>query len=63
MAKLPTEIYHKMKRVFEMHEECSLQGQRERKMSKANFKKMMEGKFSAKLQNFKTFQGLEVCIS
>ena len=58
MAMLPSPIYKKMKEVFvEQYEMGELKNQKSRKR---NLQKMLEGKFSPKLQHFKIFQGLTV---
>lgn len=62
MAMLPSPIYMKMKEVFRRYEMGELKNQKSRKMSKQNLQKLMEGKYSPKLQHFKIFQGLTVSL-
>ena len=49
-----------MQRVFELYENHQLKGQRKLRMDDVTLQKMMEGQFSAKLFQFKPFQGLKV---
>ena len=61
MALQPPDIYHTMQRVFAMYEEGSLMGQSiKNKTGTEGLKKALQGKFSAKLNHFKMFQGLKV---
>ena len=62
MALLPAQTYLKMQRVFSMYEEGKLKGQKQRKMSQANIRKVLDGKFSQKLYHFKPFKDLQVSL-
>ena len=62
MALLRGTIYFKMQEVFIMFEEGRLKGQKTKKMEGVTLQKALEGKLAPKLQHFKIFQGLEVCI-
>ena len=62
MALQPPDIYHTMQRAFAMYEEGSLLGQSTKsRRGTDGLKKALQGKFSAKLNHFKMFQGLKVC--
>lgn len=60
MATLTTSIYHKMQAVFAMFEEGKLKGQKKREMKGVVVQRALEGKYAAKLHQFKIFQGLDV---
>lgn len=60
MALLPASIYHNMQLVFAMFEKGELKDQKPRCMKGVTLQKALEGKLSAKLPQFKVFQGLEV---
>ena len=62
MALQPCCIYHKMQQVFLNYEEGSLKGQKSRELKGLTLQKALEGKFAAKLTQFKVFQGLKVCF-
>ena len=62
MALQPTEVYDRMQNVFELFENHQLKGQRKPRRDDVTFQKMMEGQYSAKLYQFKPFQGLKVLI-
>ncbi len=60
MAIQPSPVYHKMQQVFLLHEHGQLKGEKLREMKGSAINKGMDGKFSAKLTDFKIFQGLQV---
>lgn len=62
MALQPSFIYHKMQDVFTKYEEGKLKGQKERFMKGVMLQKAIEGKLTAKLPQFKIFQGLSVSV-
>ena len=63
MAWQPSPIFHKMKEVFTRFEDGKLKGQKPTKDSRQSLQKLMEGKYSAKLGHYKTFQGLPICLA
>ena len=60
MALQPSQVYHKMQAVFQHFEDGTLKGQKKRQMMGITLQKAIEGKFAAKLPQFKIFQGLKV---
>ena len=60
MALQPPSVYHKMQRVFSMFEAGELKEQKRPTATAASRKKALQGHYSAKLQHFKMFQGLQV---
>lgn len=46
-----------------MYEECSLKGQKGRELKGLTLMKALEGRYAAKLTQFKIFQGLKVCVN
>ena len=60
MALQSCSIYHKMQQVFLKYEEGSLKGQKSRELKGVTQQKALEGRFAAKLTQFKVFQGLKV---
>ena len=60
MALQPCSIYHKMQQVFLQYEEGTLKGQKSRELKGLTLQKALEGRFAAKLTQFKVFQGLKV---
>ena len=60
MALQPTQVYHKMKMVFEEMERGRLKGQSEHVLTISNASKALSGQYSAKLNHFKPFQGIKV---
>lgn len=61
MALQPPNVYHLMQSVFGMHEEGRLKGQKFRtNKTEISKKKAMQGQYSAKIHQFKMFQGLLV---
>ena len=62
MASQKAHIYHKMQAVFFKYEEGGLKGQKQRELKGATLNRAMEGKYAAKLTQFKIFQGLDVSL-
>ena len=60
MALQPSHVYHRMKTVFLKYEEGKLKGQKVRDLKGLSLQKALEGRYAAKLPQFKVFQGLQV---
>ena len=60
MALQPSHIYHKMQEIFCMYEEGTLKGQKHRELKGLSLQKALEGRYAAKLTQFKVFQSLKV---
>ena len=60
MALQPTDMHHKMKKIFEEMKKGRLKGQTEHVLTISNASKALSGQYSAKLKHFKPFQGLTV---
>jgi len=60
MALQSSEVYHLLQKVFSKFEQGHLKGQQEHKLKATGLQKALQGKYSAKLQHFKMFQGLKV---
>lgn len=60
MALQPSHVYHKMQMVFLKYEEGKLKGQKVRELKGLSLQKALEGRYAAKLPQFKVFQGLKV---
>ena len=52
-----------MQRVFLKYEEGTLKGQKKKEMKGITLQKALEGRYAAKLTQFKIFQGLKVRFS
>lgn len=64
MAVQCPSVYHKMQEFFEMYENGELLKQKKRSLlTEVGRKKAMQGQFSAKMQHFKMFQGLQVIFT
>ena len=61
MALQSSEVYHLLQDVFSLFEHGKLKGQQQHKLKGAGLQKALQGKYNAKLQHFKMFQGLKVC--
>ena len=55
-------IYRYSSKVFALYEEGKLKGQQQHKLKGGTLQKALQGKFSARLNHFKVFQGLKVSV-
>ncbi len=60
MALQSPVVYHLLQKVYSVFEQGKLKGQQPHKLTGAGLQKALQGKYSAKLQHFKMFQGLKV---
>ena len=60
MALQSPKAYHLLQKVFALYEEGKLKGQQQHKLKGGTLLKALQGKFSARLNHYKVFQGLKV---